>query len=168
MKKGSKLPSLEEQARDQIATFIIRHYKGHKMETLIDSLLRAQGYFTHVSPKGADGGVDILAGRGEFGLAEPHLCVQVKSSENQLGKSEIQRLLGVISQFGAKQGLLVSWGGFKRNIDKEKFEYFFKVRLWNQKDIIDQLLKNYEALDEETKAQIPLKKSWTLAPQDDE
>ena len=39
----------------------------------------AEGWVTKFSPPGADGGVDILAGRGSLGLEAPRLCVQVKS-----------------------------------------------------------------------------------------
>ena len=163
-----QVSSLEEQAQDQIAAFIRLHYKEHKLAELVEALLRAQGYFTRLSPPGPDGGVDILAGRGTLGLAEPHLCVQVKSGEKPLGTQVLDQLGGVIGKFGAKQGLLVSWGGFTSPVEKERYKQFFKIRLWNQKDIIDQLFENYEALDEEMKAQIPLKKLWTLAPQDEE
>ncbi|MBC6445264.1 MAG: restriction endonuclease [Alphaproteobacteria bacterium GM202ARS2] len=166
--EGEQPPSLEEQTRDQIAAFIVSKYKGHKMAELVDALLQARGYFTRLSPPGPDGGVDILAGRGELGLAEPHLCVQVKSGDKQLEKEVMSQLLGVMSDVGAKHGLLVSWSGFKRTIEQERAKKFFKVRLWDQNDIIDQLFENYEALDAETKAQIPLKRLWTLAPQDDD
>jgi len=37
----------------------------------------------------------------------------------------------------ASHGLLVSWGGFKSSVDKEEATQFFRVRLWDQADIID-------------------------------
>jgi len=54
---------LEELARDQIAKLIMARFKGHGLTRLVDAVLQAQGYTTYVSPEGADGGVDILAGR---------------------------------------------------------------------------------------------------------
>ena len=39
---------------------------------------------------------------------------------------------------------------------------FFRVRLWDQGDIIDQVLANYQKLDEEIKTQLPLKRIWVV------
>lgn len=62
----------------------------------------------------------------------------------------------------ADLGLLVSWGGFKSSVDREKAAQFFRVRLWDQGNIIDQVLANYEKLDEEIKTQLPLKRIWVV------
>ena len=40
---------------------------------------------------------------------------------------------------------------------------FFRVRLWNQNDLIDQVLTHYEELDNYIKGEIPLKSFWTIA-----
>lgn len=32
-----------------------------------------------------------------------------------------------------------------------------------QEDLVDQLLRNYDKLDEEMKAELPLKRIWTMA-----
>lgn len=63
----------------------------------------------------------------------------------------------------ARQGLLVSWGGFKGSVDKETASQFFRVRLWTQDDLIDQLLEHYDKLDEDLRAELPLKRIWTVA-----
>jgi restriction system protein len=68
----------------------------------------------------------------------------------------------------AEQGLLVSWGGFKSSIDKEIPAQFFRVRLWNQKDLIDQLLEHYDKLDADLRSELPLKQIWVVAPVDQE
>ena len=62
----------------------------------------------------------------------------------------------------ANHGLLVSWGGFKSSIDREAATQFFRVRLWDQRDIVNQVLTNYEKLDEEIKTQLPLKRIWVV------
>ena len=36
-------------------------------------------------------------------------------------------------------------------------------RIWDQKDIIEQLLKYYDKLDDDIKADLPLKRIWTIA-----
>ena len=41
---------LEQLGRDQIAKAIIQRFKGHGMASLVDAILKAQGYTTFVSP----------------------------------------------------------------------------------------------------------------------
>ena len=39
--------------------------------------------------------------------------------------------------------------------------------MWNQQTLIEELMRNYEKLDEDLKAELPLKRIWTLAAADD-
>lgn len=68
----------------------------------------------------------------------------------------------------ADQGLLVAWGGFKQSVDKETPSQFFRVRLWDQDALIDQLLEHYDKLGEDLRAELPLKRVWTVASADEE
>jgi restriction system protein len=68
-------------ARDQIESYISAHFTGHAFTRLVAEILRAQGYQVHVSPPGADKGVDIVAGQGALGFDGPRLVVQVKSGD---------------------------------------------------------------------------------------
>lgn len=158
---------LEVVARDQIAKQVITKFKGHEMARLVDTILIAQGYTTFRSPEGPDKGVDILAAPGPLGFGNPRLCVQVKSEDSPLDRPTLDQLIGTMQNVHADQGLLVSWGGFKSSIDREKATQFFRVRLWDQEDLIAQLLTSYERLDEETRAQLPLKQIWILASPED-
>lgn len=63
----------------------------------------------------------------------------------------------------ADQGLLVSWGGFKTSVDREIPAQFFRVRLWDQQELIGQLMQHYDRLSDEFKAELPLKRVWTLS-----
>ena len=51
----------------------------------------------------------------------------------------------------------------KSSVDKEKATQFFRVRLWDQQVLIEQILANYEKLDESLRADLPLKRIWTIA-----
>jgi len=62
----------------------------------------------------------------------------------------------------------VCWGGFKSSVDRETAHHFFRVRLWDQDDLIDQLLAQYASLDEDLRAELPLKRIWTVALQEEE
>jgi len=154
---------LEEAGHDQIARLIEAHFKGHELTRLVDAILRAQGYITYQSPEGPDGGVDILAGAGPLGFGRPRLCVEVKSESSPIDRSTVDKLLGAISKFSADEGLFVSWSGFRSTVQKELASSFFKVRLWSQKELLEALFTNYEHLDDDLKAELPLKKIWTVA-----
>lgn len=159
---------LEDTARDEILKFIQTKFKGHDLARLVDAVLRAQGYKTEVSPPGPDGGVDILAGSGSLGFDQPRLCVQVKSGSGPEGQKTFNELLGVVSKFASQQGLLVSWGGFTNPVKLDAKKDFFKIRLWNQGDVVDAVLQNYERLDDEVKAELPLKRIWVMVNEEAE
>jgi len=57
----------------------------------------------------------------------------------------------------------VSWGGFKSSVDKDLPTQFFRVRLWNQRAFLAELLAHYDKLDEDLRAELPLKRIWTVA-----
>jgi restriction system protein len=158
---------LEEQALDGIAKAIEARFKGHGLTRLVDAILRAQGYMTYVSPEGPDGGVDILAGSGPLGFTAPRLCVEVKSGAAPIDRPTVDKLLGAVRKFQAQEALFVSWGGFKPNVQKELASQFFCMRLWSRKDLLEQLFLNYDRLDADLRAELPLKRIWTLAAQEE-
>lgn len=163
---GGDAVNLEEAARDEILKFIQAKFTGHDLARLVDAVLRAQGYKTEASSPGPDGGVDILAGSGPLGFDQPRLCVQVKSGSGPEGQKTLNELLGVVSKFGAEQGLLVSWGGFTNPVKQDARKAFFTIRLWDQGDLVDAILENYEGLDDQIKGELPLRRIWVMV--DDE
>jgi restriction system protein len=154
---------VERDARDEILEHIRRKFKGHDLANLVNAVLKAQGLLTKVSDPGPDGGVDILAASGPMGFDSPRLCVQVKSSDSPTDVSVFRGLKGTMDSFDAEQGLLVSWSGFKDSVVKEARGSFFRVRLWNSDDLLEQLFWNYERLPEDVRAALPLKRIWALA-----
>ena len=147
---------------DRISERIIRRFKGHDMEFLIEEILKAKGFQTYRSPEGADQGVDLLASSDTLGFGPPRICVQVKSTDNTVDRPTLDQLIGTMSNYNADYGLLVSWGGFKSTVIKEIPKHFFKVRLWDSKKVIEEIFNNYENLSDEIKAEIPLKRVWML------
>lgn len=156
-------PDLEQAGRDAILSFIRQRFKGHGLAQIVEGVLRAQGLKTHLSPPGPDGGVDIVAGGGALGLDPPQLVVQVKSSDSSAGTDVLLALKGAMANYGASQGLLVCWGGFKDTTRRDARNDYFKVRLWDQADLITAVFASYEKLEEDLRAQLPLKRVWALA-----
>ncbi len=159
------LVDLEEQAYDQIRLMIQSRFKGHDLARLVEAILNAQGYQTYRSPAGPDGGVDLLAGSGAMGFERPRICVQVKSGGVQ-NDSAIRELEGVMSRIAADQGLFVSWDGFNTTALKGARDLFFKVRLWDDRKLIANLLANYERLSDAIQAELPLKRIWVVVAEE--
>jgi restriction system protein len=160
--------NLEELAHDQIAQVISARFNGTGLERLVEGILKAQCYTTYRAQKGGDGGSDILAGLGPLGFGSPRLCIEVKSEDSPIGREAVDKLLGAVSKFGAEEGLFISWSGFKQNVFKEMASSFFKVRLWTRNELLAALFENYDRLDEDLKAELPLKRIWTVAIQEEE
>ena len=158
---------LEQMAQDQIIAYIDSHFKGHDLARLVAALLEAQGYQVRVSPPGADGGVDILAGQGSLGFGSPRICVQVKSGATPADVRVLRELQGVLQSFGAEMGLLVSWGGFNQAIYNEARTKYFTIRLWDANDLVTALFANYDRLGDDIQAELPLKRIWVLVQEEE-
>jgi restriction system protein len=159
---------IEELSHNQIIAHINQQFKGHELARLVDAILQAEGYLTKLSPPGPDGGVDILASKGAFGFDPPRLLVQVKSSDTPIDAVVLRSLGTPMQKLQAEHGLLVSLGGFKRTTLEEARDSFFRIRLWDADTLLDAILKNYEKLPEDIRAELPLKRVWALvSPEDD-
>lgn len=159
---------LEQIARDQITDTITQIFKGHKLAHLTAAVLQAQGYKLRVSPEGPDGGVDIIAGKGPLGFESPRLVVQVKSGDSPVNVKTFRELNGVMDAFSAESGLIVAWGGFQGQVEREAARQYFKIRLWDADDLVQMIQENYDNLTEDIQSELPLKKIWVLIPQAEE
>lgn len=171
--EGSPIPDaeqvpvdLEEVGRDLIRSRLASRFHGHELAVLIGEILKADGFVVDVSPPGPDGGVDVLAGEGEMGFNGSTLAVQVKSGGIVTDAATLRQLQGVVTNFGATRGLLVSWGGFTKNARTEARRLFFQIRLWDSDDVIEKVTEVYDRLPAEVRAELPLRRIWTLAPDD--
>jgi restriction system protein len=158
---------LERAAKDRIVARIQQRLCGHDLSRLVNAILVADGYITKLSPPGADGGVDILAGSGPMGFSSPRIAVQVKSGDSPSDVVVLRGLQGSMQSFQADHGLLVSWAGFKPTVFKEAAQHHFRIRLWDADEILANLLRVYERLDEDLRADLPLKRIWLLADEEE-
>jgi restriction system protein len=158
---------LAQAAQDEIVEYVRKRFPGHDLARLVGAILVAEDYSVQVSAPGPDGGADILAGRGPLGLDSPTLCVQVKASLESADVKVFRELVGTMESFKADQGLLVCWSGFKQTTKNEaRQQQSFKVRLWDQSDVVSAIYRNYERLAPEVQAELPLKRVWMLVPEE--
>ncbi|MDP9107246.1 MAG: restriction endonuclease [Candidatus Eremiobacteraeota bacterium] len=156
-------PDLERRGRDLIVSMIDQQFKAHDLERLVEAILVADGFHVNRTRAGADGGVDLLAGRGELGFDAPRVCVQVKSGKSAEDVKSVRELQGALKNFGADQGLFISWGGYTNTVYAEARRSFFQIRLWTADHLVDALLRVYDRLSAEMRAEIPLKRIWAPA-----
>ena len=147
---------IDQEIRDRIVARLRQRFAGTRLEHLVASILQVSGYFVLQTRKGADGGIDVLAGKGDLGFGEPRLCVQVKGRTSPVDLGEYDRLQGNIASFRAQHGLLVSLGGFTRPVHDRNEQSFFVIRLWGPDELAQQLLDNYDSLPQDIRADIPL------------
>lgn len=159
---------IAQAAHDEIAAYVRDRFRAHDLARLVEAVLRAEGFETHRSSPGPDGGADILAARGPLGLDTPTLCVQVKATEAAADVNVFRALQGTMSSFNAQQGLLVCWGGFTMSLKNEARQHTFKIRLWDQSDLLQAIYRSYDRLPEEIQAELPLKKVWVLVREENE
>jgi restriction system protein len=153
---------VQQYATDQIRAFVAEKFTGHGLARLVEAILRAEGFVTFLSPPGADGGLDVLAGSGPLGMDSPRICVQVKSGDSPVDVKVIRELQGVRGKVTADQGLLVAWGGLTKAAEIEARTEFFRLRVWTADDVIDQMTRIYDRLPEDLQADLPLKRVWTV------
>jgi restriction system protein len=133
-----------------------------QMQELVAGILRSMGYRTTVSTAGSDLGVDIFASSDGLGLQEPRIFVEVKHRDRtKVGAEQIRAFLG-----GRKPGdkcLYVSTGSFTKEARYEAERASVSTTLLDLQDLRKLLVENYERLDSETRALVPLKRLyWPL------
>lgn len=158
---------IAQAAHDEIVAYIRENFQGHDLARLVEAILRAEGFITQRSAPGPDGGADILAGKGPLGLDAPTLCVQVKATDPPSDVNVYRALHGTMMAFSAHQGLLVCWGGFTQPVRNEARQQMFKIKLWDQGDLVQAIYRNYGRLDPEIQAELPLKPIWALVREED-
>jgi restriction system protein len=69
-------------------------------------------------------------------------------------------MIGAMSNSQARTGLLVSIGGVNSAAQRELDNNFFKLRLWQMRDLLNALFRVYNQLSDETREKLPLKQIW--------
>ena len=140
-KQEALIQQYKASALDGIRDFIIEK-NPYEFQDMVAVLLKAMGYhIAHVSPKGRDGGIDIIAYTDPLGVNSPRIIVQVKHRPDaSVSSDDIQRLAGTMKR-SSDVGIFVTSGGFSppavneaRSADKHieliHFERF--VELWQK------------------------------------
>jgi restriction system protein len=148
-----------EELLQQIRTMVedkVDKLDPWQMQDLVGGVLQAMGYQVRVSPKGRDGGIDILAHRDAFGFEQPIIKVQVKHRRSTVSSAEVQQLLGT-NPIGASS-LFVSTGGFTSSAISIAQQN--GVKLLDLSQLVELLLNWYDQIPDEIKSLVPLRKTF--------
>jgi restriction system protein len=160
--KDKTLDDLRAEVIEKASEFIedmLSALDPYQMQDFMAGILRAMGYKTRVSPKGADRGVDIFASPDGLGLQEPRIFVEVKHRRTTpMGSQELRAFIGG-RQLGDRC-LYVSTGGFTKDARYEAERSNLPLTLLGLPELRALLVEHYEALDSDTKRLVPLTKLY--------
>ena len=146
--------SVAENAHEFIKDKLLK-LNWDEMQDLVAGILRGMGYKTRVSPRGPDRGRDVIASPDGLGLESPRIIVEVKHRKNeQIGANQMRSFIGGLRS--ADRGLYVSIGGFAKDAKYEADRAQVPVTLLNLDDVAQLLVDNYDSVDTDTRALVPL------------
>lgn len=149
---------IEERSNEFIKDKILK-LEWEEMQDFAAGILRGMGYRTKVSEPGPDGGKDIIASPDGLGIQQPRIKVQVKHRKKErIGVDGIRSFIGVLRQH--EIGLFVSTGGFTKESRTEAEKAQTPITLISLEDLVSLYKQNYEKLDPDTKALVPLKRIY--------
>lgn len=158
----ANLEQLEEQAIAGIKEHILTK-NPYEFQDIVAALLRAMGYHTpFISPKGKDGGIDIIAYQDPLGVQTPRIKVQVKHyPENPISAESIRSLKGLVNS-GEEVGLFVTSGRFSNEAERFAREANVHIKLINGEEFISLWQEFYNKMPDEDKSLMPLQSIYFL------
>jgi restriction system protein len=149
------------QTEESVEDFTIKRLKGGitsaQFEQFVAGLLRCMGYYARVTQYSKDGGIDIIAHKDELGFEPPIVKVQCKQTLSTIGGPNVQQLLGAIQP--GEFALFITLGDY--STDAKKIESNkSNVRLIRGIDLVQLIFNNYESLEPQFKAMLPLRQSY--------
>ena len=142
-----------ERIKDKILTV-----DPDDMEQLTAGLLRAMGYHARVTPKGLDGGRDVIASPDALGLEVPRIICEVKHRKGSMGAPQLRAFIGGLR--GGDRRLYVSTSGFTKKTRYEADRSNVPVRLLDLDGFARLYADFYDRTDEDARAILPLVRTW--------
>lgn len=163
-----KLPSILTEEVDALATKgiedAIRALGPYEFQDLVAALFRGMGYHTpYISPKGKDGGIDVIAYRDPLGTQAPAILCQVKHRpDTPAGIADVQRLMGSL-QHGKNVGLFVTSGTFSNDARHAARTSHVHIELVDMTRFIELWIEHYREMSEDDRGLLRLRTIHVLA-----
>jgi restriction system protein len=147
----------ELTTEDFVVRQIVSKLSGYDFEAFVAHLLECMGYTARVTQRSGDGGVDVIAHRDKLGFEPPILKVQCKRKTDQIGRPEVDQLLGTLGE--GEYGLFITLGSFSRqSVELERNRP--KLRLIDGEQFVELLMEHYSKLAPRYRSIIPLKQIY--------
>ena len=158
----ANLEQLEEKSIDGLRKYLISK-NPYEFQDIVAALLRAMGYYTpFVSPKGRDGGIDVIAYQDPLGTKTPRIKVQVKHRPDAtIAVDEIRQLVGLLNDNG-DVGLFITSGRFTSEAENFSRSSHKHIELIGFEKFITLWQEFYDKLTDEDKNRLPLYKIYFL------
>jgi len=152
----ANLDQLDEQGITGIKEYVYQK-NAYEFQDLVAALLRAMKYHTpFISPKGRDGGLDIVAFRDPLGATDPRIKVQVKHKpQTTIAPDDIRSLMGLLNKSG-DMGLFITSGTFSNEAKRTARESQTHVSLIDIDEFIQLWKEFYPNMSDEDKNLLPL------------
>lgn len=162
----ANLDLLEEQAIAGIKDYI-KGKNAYEFQDIVAALLRAMNYHTpFISPKGKDGGLDIVAYSDPLGATAPRLKIQVKHRpDSSVPVDDIRSLTGLLNKDG-DIGLFVTSGTFTSEAERSARESHRHIKLLDIDNFIELWQEFYSKMTDEDKNKLPLHAIYFLGSND--
>lgn len=159
----SDTEDLAERAEEAIRQKLIE--MGHvEFQRIVGAVFRAAGFteLFNSAGTGADGGIDIILSKNPLGTGE-RIIVQVKHTSSPVSQPDLQQLLGTLKP--SEYGLMVGLNGvtsagllFWRNNRDKLLRPMDATESNGGPSLIQMLQENYEKLQDDDKALLPLRR----------
>ena len=148
------------RSREFIKDIIVK-LDWNEVEQVSSGILATMGYKTRLTSPGSDLGSDIIASPDGLGLVEPIIKVEVKhkvKSKEKVSAPDIRNFIGGLRHY--TKGIYISTTGFSKEAQYEAERANFQITLIDFELFVDLLTENYEKLEPEIKALVPLKRIY--------
>ena len=148
-----------EEAEETAFSEIRAHLQGldpYDFQNLVAGLLRAMDYHVvWVAPRGADGGLDIVAQSDPLGTEGPRIKGQVKRRKEKAGADDIPSFISLLGAHDV--GVFISLGGFTSEAESiARAQETRRLTLLNLRALLDLWIEHQGKLDEAERQLLPL------------
>lgn len=150
------LDQYEENANAGIREFICNK-NPYEFQDLVAALLDTMGYhISHITERGPDGGIDIVAYTDPLGTKQPRIIVQVKHRPlDSVAPDAIQKLSGTLKR-NTDVGIFVTSGQFSKPAIKEAINSREHIELIDFDRLIELWIEYYPKMRDDQKNLLPL------------
>jgi restriction system protein len=152
----------EGDAWDEITAYVIR-MDPYDLQEVVAGLLTAMSYhISWIAPRGADGGIDIVAYPDPLGARDPCVKVSVRRRGAKADVKDVREFMSVLH--GADVGIFISVTGFTKPAEDLARVDQRKIRLFDLDKMFGLWVEHYNRLSETHRRLLPLRPVWFLAP----